>query len=88
MSGGYTNSENSGNKTQSSWGQNDYWIVKSHKNGQKLWDNRYGGSGDDYLNRVIQTQDGGYLLGGSSLSGRSGDKSQGSQGGNDYWLVK
>jgi len=88
LSGGYTNSGNSGDKTQNSEGKNDYWIVKSDKNGQKLWDKRYGGAGEDYLNRIIQTPDGGYLLGGSSLSGKSGDKTQDSQGERDYWVVK
>ncbi len=75
-------------KSQGNQGQNDYWIVKSDKNGKKLWDKRYGGSEEDYLNRVIQTQDGGYLLGGSSLSGKSNDKSEISQGERDYWVVK
>ncbi len=88
LSGGYTDAGNSGDKSQSSQGKNDYWIVKSDKNGQKLWDKRFGGSQDEYLNRVIQTQDGGYLLGGSSLSGDGADKTQASQGVKDYWLVK
>ncbi|RDC64874.1 T9SS type A sorting domain-containing protein [Adhaeribacter pallidiroseus] len=88
LSGGYTNSGISGDKSQNSQGKNDYWLVKSDKNGKKLWDKRYGGSGDDYLNRVIQTADGGYLLAGSSFSGKSGDKSQASKGNLDYWLVK
>ncbi len=88
LAGGYTNSGNSGDKTQSSRGQNDYWIVKSDKNGKKLWDKRYGGSGDDFLNRLIQTSDGGYLLAGSSRSGAEGDKSQQLQGNRDYWVVK
>ncbi|PSR55169.1 hypothetical protein AHMF7605_17470 [Adhaeribacter arboris] len=86
--GGFTNSGLSGDKSQSSWGKNDFWIVKSDKNGKKLWDKRYGGSGDDFLTNLIQTQDGGYLLGGSSLSGVSGDKSQASRGDRDYWVVK
>ncbi|RDC64873.1 T9SS type A sorting domain-containing protein [Adhaeribacter pallidiroseus] len=88
LSGGYTNSGVSGDKSLNSQGQNDYWIVKSDKNGKKLWDKRYGGSGDDYLHRVIQTADGGYLLAGSSFSNKSGDKSQASKGNRDYWLVK
>ncbi|RDC64887.1 T9SS type A sorting domain-containing protein [Adhaeribacter pallidiroseus] len=88
LSGGYTNSGVSGDKSQNSQGKNDYWIVKSDKNGKKLWDKRYGGSGEDYLNRVIQTADDGYLLAGSSFSGKSGDKSQASKGNRDYWLVK
>ncbi|QMU29146.1 T9SS type A sorting domain-containing protein [Adhaeribacter radiodurans] len=88
LSGGYTNSGVSGDKTQNSQGKNDFWIVKTDALGKKLWDKRYGGSSDDYLNRIIQTSDGGYLLAGSSLSGITGDKSQASRGDRDYWIVK
>ncbi|QMU31046.1 T9SS type A sorting domain-containing protein [Adhaeribacter radiodurans] len=88
LSGGYSASGVSGDKSQASQGKNDYWIVKSDKDGKKLWDKRYGGSADDYLNRIIQTKDGGYLLAGSSLSGKSGDKSEASHGDRDYWLLK
>ncbi|QNF32129.1 T9SS type A sorting domain-containing protein [Adhaeribacter swui] len=69
-------------------GKFNYWIVKTDKRGHKLWDKTYGGQADDYLNSVIQTQDGGYLLGGSSLSGKSGNKSQDSRGDRDYWIIK
>ena len=88
LSGGYTESGISGDKSQASQGKNDYWIVKSDQNGKKQWEKRYGGNEDDYLNRVIQTQEGGYLLAGSSYSGKSGDKSEASRGDRDYWLVK
>ena len=37
---------------------------------------------------MVSTSDGGYLLVGYSYSGAGGDKSQNSQGGNDYWAVK
>ncbi|QMU31044.1 T9SS type A sorting domain-containing protein [Adhaeribacter radiodurans] len=88
LSGGYTNSGISGDKSQSSRGLNDYWIVKSNAAGKKLWDKRFGGTGDDYLNTIIQTSDGGFLLGGSSLSEVSGDKTQASRGNRDFWIVK
>ena len=88
LSGGYTSSGESGDKSQSSQGKNDYWIVKSDENGKKLWDKRYGGSNEDYLNRITSTKDGGYLLAGSSLSGKSGDKNEVSRGDRDYWIVK
>ncbi|WP_158267547.1 T9SS type A sorting domain-containing protein [Adhaeribacter arboris] len=88
LSGGYTTSGVSGDKSQSSQGKNDYWVVKSDKNGKKLWEKSYGGSSDDYLNSMVQTSDGGYLLGGSSISGVSGDKTQASQGERDYWILK
>jgi len=88
LSGGYTNSTTSGDKTQMSQGKNDYWIVKSDETGQKQWEKSFGGKDDDYLNRVIQTQDGGYLLAGSSFSGKSGDKTEASKGGRDIWVIK
>ncbi|QMU28784.1 T9SS type A sorting domain-containing protein [Adhaeribacter radiodurans] len=88
LSGGYSSSGVSGDKSQASQGKNDYWILKSDKDGKKLWDKRYGGSEDDYLNRIIQTKDSGYLLAGSSLSGKGGDKIETSQGDRDYWIIK
>ena len=54
----------------------------------KQWDFRFGGGGSEELFSVQQTADGGYILGGYSFSGISGDRTQASQGGFDYWLVK
>jgi hypothetical protein len=86
--GGYSGSGNSGDKTQASQGGTDYWIVKTDTGGVKQWDARFGGSDDDGLWSLQQTADGGYILGGYSESGISGDKTQASQGGYDYWIVK
>lgn len=86
--GGHSLSDNSGDKTQDGRGRNDFWIVKTDAAGRKLWDKRFGGTNHDYLNQIIATQDGGYLLAGSSRSSFSGDKSQDSRGGQDYWIVK
>ncbi|RDC65125.1 hypothetical protein AHMF7616_03755 [Adhaeribacter pallidiroseus] len=88
IAGGYSSSDISGDKSQTSQGKNDYWVIKSNKNGIKLWDYRYGGTHDDYLNRIIATNDGGYLLAGSSRSDIGGDKTQASRGDRDYWIVK
>jgi len=86
--GGASVSGAGGDRTLPSRGGNDYWIVKIDSLGNKQWDRRYGGSDEDWLFAVRQTKDGGYILGGSSLSGAGGDKSQGSRGGWDYWIVK
>lgn len=75
-------------KTQPSQGGADYWVVKIDANGVKQWDRAFGGSNTDYLHAIKQTPDGGYLLGGTSWSGISGDKSQASQGLSDYWVVR
>ncbi len=86
--GGYSFSGISGDKTQASQGNQDYWIIKTDAAGTKLWDARFGGDLNDELTCVRQTSDGGYILGGHSSSGISGDKSQASQGNLDYWIVK
>ncbi|MEO8149447.1 MAG: PKD domain-containing protein [Bacteroidia bacterium] len=86
--GGFSASDSSGEITQYSRGSYDYWILKVDASGNILWEKRYGGSDGDFLAAVTPTTDGGYLLAGNSASGISGDKSQSSQGGSDYWLVK
>jgi len=86
--GGYSYSGVGGDKTQTVWGSDDYWIVKTDSLGNKLWDQGYGGTGDDQLYYLQQTTDGGYILGGYSFSGIGGDKSEANWGGNDYWIVK
>jgi len=86
--GGWTPSNISGDKTQNSWGDNDFWIVKLDSLGVKLWDKDFGGTGDDRLNTLQQTSDGGYILGGYSDSNISGDKTENSWGSSDYWIIK
>ena len=79
----------SGNKTQSNWGNvPNYWIVKTDVNGNYVWDHRYGGTGGEKMSCIITTSDGGYMLGGMTASDSSGDVSQASRGGQDYWVVK
>ncbi len=86
--GGASYSGIGGDKTQASRGGNDYWIVKTDANGVKQWDKRFGGNYNDFLLSLQQTTDGGYILGGESASGIGGNKTQGSRGGYDYWIVK
>ncbi|UOQ52040.1 T9SS type A sorting domain-containing protein [Hymenobacter cellulosivorans] len=86
--GGYSNSPISGDKTQPSQGDTDFWLIKLNAQGHKLWDRSFGGTGDDNLLSLVPTPDGGFLAGGSSNSPVSGQKTQASQGGNDFWLVK
>ncbi len=86
--GGASHSGISGNKTQATWGLDDYWIVKINSLGTKQWDKDFGGTSQDLLYSLQQTSDGGYILGGKSFSGMSGDKTQPKWGLNDYWIVK
>jgi len=86
--GGYSKSDISGEKTQTSRGGNDYWVIKYNQQGIKQWDKTIGGNDDDKLYALVQTNDGGYLLGGLSSSNISGEKTKNSRGYSDYWIVK
>ncbi|MCZ4317451.1 T9SS type A sorting domain-containing protein [Aequorivita viscosa] len=86
--GGYSTSNISGEKTENSNGAIDIWIVKIDDSGNIQWQNTIGGSGDDYLISLKQTSDGGYILGAGSNSDISGDKTENSRGGLDYWILK
>ncbi len=86
--GGLSNSPFSGDKTEFSLGQLDYWIVKIDGLGNIQWQNTIGGNGNDELYSIQQTADGGYILGGHSGSDISGDKTENSIGDLDYWIVK
>lgn len=52
------------------------------------FDKTQGGSATEFFSTVKQTSDGGYIMAGSSNSPISGDKSEASKGGQDYWVVK
>jgi hypothetical protein len=88
--GGISLSAVSGNKTSASQGAGDYWLVKLNGNGDKQWEKSYGGNDSDELHDLIQTSDGGYVLGGSSRSSASGNKTSANHGAStsDYWLLK
>ncbi|GHC42604.1 T9SS type A sorting domain-containing protein [Ulvibacter litoralis] len=86
--GGYSDSNISGNKTENSRGQFDYWAVKINSSGDIEWDKTIGGNQDDVLFSILQSSDGGYLLTGISISDISGEKTENSQGSSDYWVVK
>ncbi len=85
--GGYSQSNISGDKTENCAFE-DYWIVKIDTLGNIQWQNTIGGNHNDKLISVKQTFDGGYILGGFSLSNVSGDKTENSNGWYDYWIVK
>ena len=63
-------------------------MLKIDANGNKIWDKRYGGAGWDGLARMLETTDGGYLLGGHSQSNISGDKSENAFGKADFWVLE
>jgi hypothetical protein len=86
--GGWTTSGCSGDKTEAGRGGSDFWVVKLDVSGNKVWDKTLGGSENDDLDALQQTSDRGYILGGFSNSGISGEKSEANRGGLDFWVVK
>ena len=86
--GGNSDSKISGDKTENSGDDFDYWVLKLDGVGNIQWQNTIGGAGLDNLLNVQQTADGGYILGGYSDSNISGDKTEDNMGGYDYWIVK
>jgi hypothetical protein len=86
--GGMSHSNSSGDKTENCQGGSDYWIVKTDGAGNIQWQNTIGGLGDDHLMQIRQTSDGGFIIGGYSASNISGDKTENSNGLDDYWIVK
>lgn len=86
--GGWSSSNISGDKTEMSNGSYDYWVIKLDGFGNIVWQNTIGGDDADYLYKVLQTPDGGYILGGYSSSGISGDKTEINAGTRDFWIIK
>ena len=86
--GGYSSSNISADKTENCFGNNDYWVVKIDSLGAIVWQNTIGGSNQEDLLSITPSPDGGYVLGGESLSTISGDKTENCNGGWDYWVVK
>jgi PKD repeat protein len=82
---GYTDS-NDGDVGGNHGGLWDGWAVKLDSSGELEWQRCLGGSGDDKVQSVGQTSDGGYILAGSTDS-NDGDVS-GNHGASDIWVVK
>lgn len=94
--GGSSDSPQSGDKKDSGFGNMDFWILKLDPAGEEEWQVTLGGIGNDQLQSIHQTPDGGYIIAGSSDSSpvsdesgkTTGNKSESSRGSFDYWIVK
>ncbi|HRF77252.1 MAG TPA: MopE-related protein, partial [Chitinophagales bacterium] len=85
--GGYSSSEPSFDKTEFV-GFYDYWVVKLNSAGTIEWETTIGTTATDNLTAIVPTSDGGYLLGGYTPGGITGDKTDPAIGLRDYWIIK
>ena len=69
---GYTASSGAGGK--------DLWVIKLDSSGTVIWDETYGGSGDDEAFSIHQTADEGYIVAGYTESSGAGGK--------DIWALR
>jgi hypothetical protein len=72
-------------------GLKDAWIVKLSPSGSLLWQECFGGSGNDEFHSIILTSDGGYAIAGSTNSTDGDGQVSGKHGDNthtDAWVVK
>ena len=60
--------------------QYDFYLIKTDSEGKKQWDTGFGGNYNERCYSVIQTDDGGYMMAGSTIT-------YGARG-NDFWVVK
>ncbi|WP_137905273.1 T9SS type A sorting domain-containing protein [Chryseobacterium sp. 2VB] len=66
----------------------DFHLIKLDQQGKESWEKYFSGQNHDYLSATVTTQDGGFLLAGTSYSGKGLDKKDDSKGGSDIWLIR
>lgn len=81
-------SDKTGNKTDDNHGDLDYWIWKMNEKGELDWQKSLGGNGFDLLHSVKNTNDGGFILAGTSSSGNGFQKKEECKGITDFWVIK
>jgi hypothetical protein len=86
---GSSNSPVSGNKTSTSRGNFDFWVIKLDEFGNKIWDKTFGGTGNDFASSVVETSEGDFVILGTSSSNISFEKSENSKNQSfDFWTIK
>ncbi|WP_263601481.1 T9SS type A sorting domain-containing protein [Chryseobacterium sp. PET-29] len=66
----------------------DFHLIKLNQQGNEVWEKYFSGQDHDFLSATVNTQEGGFLLAGTSFSGKGLDKKDDSKGGSDIWLIR
>ncbi|CAD7805297.1 hypothetical protein CHRY9390_01346 [Chryseobacterium aquaeductus] len=66
----------------------DFHLVKLNQQGEEVWEKYFSGKNHDFLSATVATQEGGFLLAGTSYSNAGLDKKDNSKGGSDIWLIR
>uniref|UniRef100_A0AAU6WU67 T9SS type A sorting domain-containing protein n=2 Tax=Chryseobacterium TaxID=59732 RepID=A0AAU6WU67_9FLAO len=66
----------------------NFHLMKLNQQGEEVWEKYFSGKNHDFLSATVNTQEGGYLLAGTSYSGKGLDKKEESKGGSDFWLIR
>ena len=66
----------------------DFHVLKMNQQGQTVWEKYFGGTQHDFLTATVSTQEGGFLLAGTSYSDKGLQKKNKSKGGSDIWLIR
>lgn len=66
----------------------DFHLIKLNQQGEEVWEKYFSGQNHDFLSATVATQEGGFLLAGTSFSGKGLDKKDASKGGSDIWLIR
>ena len=81
-------SKKTGNKTEENKGNFDYCVWKMDEHGELEWQKAFGGPGLDLLQSIRTTNDAGFILAGTSNSGKGDQKKGDCFGHDDFWIIK
>ncbi len=66
----------------------EFHLVKLNQKGEEVWEKYFSGYNHDFLSATVATQEGGFLVAGTSYSNKGLDKKEDSKGGCDFWLIR
>lgn len=66
----------------------DFHLVKLNQQGEEVWEKYFSGQNHDFLSATISTQEGGFVVVGTTFSSKGLDKKDDSKGGSDIWLIR